>query len=560
MFVNDFTTVKIAGPAGAGIKSSGVILSNILLAHGQHLRDYSEYPSLVRGGHNTYQITFSSNDIFSVHQKIDIFFSLVPGHWQMHQDEFTKDSIIFSDETITEKISKGKVFSLPLKQMSQTLGKPIYANTICLGVLAFLLGLDKDISRNIIKNAFGSVSPNNQAFDLGYEYGLNNFFKERRELKFTIPKKSQKYYDGNEAYGWGFIQGGGNFYAAYPMTPATGALHFLAAKSKEHNLVVVHPEDEISAANMAAGAAFAGARAATGTSGGGFALMNEAVSFCGIAELGVVYYLVSRPGPATGLPTWTSQGDLMHAIYSGHGEFPKVVIAPGDHQESFEMGGISLNLAAELQTPVLVLSDKLLGESGGSIDDPSLQKIKINKGKIVDKPGEDFKRYSLDTLNGVSPLTIPGTKNGEFLSNSYEHDELGFSVEDAVSSDQMNKKRLSKIKTAIKLAPKAEIYATDKAKKLIIGWGSTKGAILEALKLLPNREDYCFLQVKTLWPINPDLEKIINNFKEIIVIENNSTAQLVTLLKSQFNFNPTEIILKSDGRPFFPEELYDKLK
>ncbi|MDD5464323.1 MAG: 2-oxoacid:acceptor oxidoreductase subunit alpha [Candidatus Moranbacteria bacterium] len=560
MSVNDFTTVKIAGPAGAGIKSSGIVLSNILLAHNQKIRDYSEYPSLVRGGHNTYQVTFSSSEVFSVHQKIDIFFSLIPGHWQQHQSEFKTDSVIFSDESSVPKISKGKFNTLPLKQLSSTLGKPIYANTICLGVLIFLLGFDKEISKDVVKKTFGSTSPNNDAFDLGYDYAVNNFFKLQRSVKHSISKRPQKYYDGNEAYGWGFIKGGGNFYAAYPMTPATGALHFLAAKSKDHNLVVVHPEDEISAANMAAGAAFAGARAATGTSGGGFALMNEAVSFCGIAELGMVYYLVSRPGPATGLPTWTSQGDLMHAIYSGHGEFPKVVIAPGDHQESFEMGGESLNLAAQLQTPVLVLSDKLLGESGASVSDLSLQKIKINSGKIIEKPDLNFKRYSLKVKDGVSSLTLPGTKNGEFLSNSYEHDELGYSTEDAILADQMNQKRLSKIKTAIKLAPKAEIFASEKAKKIIIGWGSTKGAILETLKMLPNREDYCFMQIKTLWPINPDLEKMISCFEEIIVIENNSTAQLVTLLKSQFNFNPTKIILKSDGRPFFPEELYDKLK
>lgn len=560
MSFNDFTTVKITGPAGAGIKSSGALLSHILLAHGQNLRDYSEYPSLVRGGHNTYQITFSKEELYSVHYQVDILFSLIPNHWQQHQDEFTSKTIIFSDEPETVKPVKGKLYFLPLKELSQSLGKSIYANTICLGSLVFLLGLNKEISKNIIQKTFGAESPNNTAFDLGFEYASTNFSKLKRDIKFTLPKKIQKYYEGNEAYGWGFIKGGGNFYAAYPMTPATGALHFLAPKAKEFNMTVVHPEDEISAANMVAGAAFAGARAATGTSGGGFALMNEAVSFCGVAEIGAVFYLVSRPGPATGLPTWTSQGDLMHAIYSGHGEFPKVVIAPGDQQESFEMGAESLNLAAELQTPVLVLSDKLIGESGASLDDLSLKTVKIKEGKIDRKPGENFKRYSLKNKDGVSLLSIPGTPNGEFLSNSYEHDEFGYSIEDAVPADLMNKKRLSKLQTAIKLAPKAEIYATEKAKKLIIGWGSTKGVILETLKLLPNREDYCFLQIKTLWPINPDLEKVIDSFKEVIVIENNATALLVTLLKSQFNFNPTKIILKSDGRPFFPEELYDKLK
>ena len=211
----------------------------------------------------------------------------------------------------------------------------------------------------------------------------------------------------NEAYGWGFLKGEGNFYSAYPMTPATGAMHFLAAKSTSiDTLKVVHAEDEIGAANIAAGAAFAGARAATGTSGGGFALMNEAVSYCGISEIGLVFYLVSRPGPATGLPTWTAQGDLLHAIYSGHGEFPKVVMAPGDIQESFDDGVNSLNLAAQLQTPIIVISDKFLAESGASNTDLSKVKVKIETGDIDSKPEVDFKRYQF-TKNGVSPRSIP---------------------------------------------------------------------------------------------------------------------------------------------------------
>jgi 2-oxoglutarate ferredoxin oxidoreductase subunit alpha len=288
--------------------------------------------------------------------------------------------------------------------------------------------------------------------------------------------------------------------------------------------------------------------------------MNEAVSYCGVAEIGMVYYLVSRPGPATGLPTWTAQGDLLHAIYSGHGEFPKVVIAPGDLDESFEMGIESLNLAAQLQTPIIVLSDKLIGESSSNTKDLSKEKENIDKGKLLDKVNQDFQRYSLSNKDGVSPQSIPGVLNGEFLANSYEHDEAGFSTEDATLSQKMFDKRMSKLKTALKLAPKPIFFGNDSAKKLIIGWGSTKGVILETLKMIDDKEQYAFLQIKTLWPINPDLKIITDSFKEIIVIENNSTSQLTTLIKSQFNFNPTQIITKNNGRPFYPEELYEKLK
>lgn len=559
---NKVYTIKIAGPAGLGIKSIGQLFSKILIAHGFNLTDYSEYPSLVRGGHNTYQISFSLDKVYAPYHQVDMFFSINPGHWQQHLEEFNSKTLIFSDEDNTQKSLKNGIFSsLPLKTLAGEIGSPMVVNTISLGVAIYLLGFDIELSKTIVCGFYKQFCDlNARAIQSGYDYAQANFSKLKLNTKSKINSKNNLgFYDGNESYGWGFLAGGGNFYAAYPMTPATGAMHFLAAKQEGNpKLKVFHAEDEIAAANIAAGAVFAGARAATGTSGGGFALMNEAVSFCGVAEIGLVFYLVSRPGPATGLPTWTAQGDLMHAIYSGHGEFPKVVMAPGDLEESFEMGYQSLNLAAKLQTPVLVVSDKFLAESAGSVKELSDIKVKIDEGDIVTNPGENFARYKF-TSNGISPRTIPGTPDGQFLTNSYEHDEYGFSTEDATIATKMFAKRQSKNKLAIKLAPKANIFGDNSAKKLIISWGSTKGPILEALKNLKNKTDFAFMQIKTLWPINPDLKLIIDNFKEIIVIENNGTSQLTTLLKSQFNFNPTKIYTKNDGRPFFPEEIVNYL-
>ncbi len=559
---NKVYTIKIAGPAGLGIKSVGQLFSKILIAHGFNLADYSEYPSLVRGGHNTCQISFSQDKVFAPHRQVDIFFSILANHWQQHQSEFTPKTLIFSEEEIDQKDLKNGIFSnLPLKVLANEIGSPMVVNTISLGVAAYLLGFDINLTKTIVCGFFKQFNDlNARAIQSGFDYAQTNFSKLKIDLDFKIPTKiNTDFYEGNEAYGWGFLAGGGNFYVAYPMTPATGAMHFLAAKQEAFpNLKVIHAEDEIGVANMAVGAAFAGARVATGTSGGGFALMNEAVSLCGVAEIGVVYYLVSRPGPATGIPTYTAQADLLHAIYSGHGEFPKVVIAPGDVDESFEMGYQSLNLAAKLQTPIIVLSDKFLGESTASTQDLTKIKVKIDEGDIETHPEADFARYKL-TTNGVSPRSIPGTKNGQFLANSYEHDEFGFSIEDAALSVKMSQKRLNKNKLAIKLAPKANFFGDKSAKKLIISWGSTKGPILEALKNLKDSSDYAFLQIKTVWPINPDLKKIIDGFNETIVIENNGTGQLVSILKSQFDFNPTKIHLKNDGRPFFPEEIVNLL-
>lgn len=554
-------TVKIAGPAGLGIKSVGQILSKSLIKHGFSVFDYLEYPSLVKGGHNTYQVSFSEEKIFAPYFNVDAFFSIAPNHWQNHVSEFSKDTLIFSDEEFV-KSNKSKFLNLPLRKLAEEIGNTMSTNIICLGVAAYIFNLNSEILKETLTIDFGkNTEVNLKAFDLGFKFAKENYSKFQKKLIF--PKKKNKishnFNDGNESFGWGFLKGGGNFYAAYPMTPSTGALHFLALKQKEFNIKVIHPEDEIASANMTAGAAFAGARAATGTSGGGFALMDEAVSFCGVTEIGVVFYVVSRPGPATGLPTWTGQSDLLHIVNSGHGEFPVVVMAPGDHEESFEFSAKALNLAKQLQTPIFVVSDKLLGESSALTSDFSQSKVKIEEGKFVGKTEENFKRYSLKPKDGISPFTIPGVKNGEFLANSYEHDEFGFSTESAETTKLMADKRMKKMETALKLSPKPLFFGNEKAKKLIISWGSLKGPIIEALKLMENRDDYMFLQIRTLWPINQDLKILIEKFKEIIVIENNQTSQLALILKSQFDFNPTKTLLKYDGRPFFPEEIVKKL-
>jgi len=554
-------TVKFAGPAGLGIKTGGQLLSQILVKHGLNFCDYNEYPSLVRGGHNTYQLTFSLDQVLAPFYQVDIFFSLSPKHWQSHLAEFSKNTLIFTEEDSKTLPKTSNFLFLPIKELAAKVGNPLVQNTLCLGVLAYLLNLDKKISHDVINQYLGkNAAINITAFDLAYDYAAKKFsqFVSTKSKALTLLRSNSLICDGNEAFGWGFIKGGGTFYAAYPMTPATGVLHFLAQKQDEYKLTVVHPEDEIAAANLAAGAAFAGAKAATGTSGGGFALMNEAISFCAVAEIGMVYYLVSRPGPATGMPTWTSQGDLLHAVNSGHGEFPLVVLAPGDRQESFDFAVASLNLASQLQTPVIVLSDKFLGESGSNNKDYSKIKPKIISPEISDLKTLPFSRYFLKTKTGISPLSFPGTPNGQFLSNSYEHDESGFSTEDGQIATAMVKKRQQKLVTAKKLVPKVNFFGNSKAKKLIISWGSTKGPIIEALKLI-NDEKYAFLQLTCLWPINPNLQHIINGFKDITVIEANSTGQLTTLLKSQFNFLPSRQLLKSVGRPFFPEELVVKL-
>jgi 2-oxoglutarate/2-oxoacid ferredoxin oxidoreductase subunit alpha len=517
-------TIKIAGPAGAGIKSGGQILSKTLINLGFHIFDYTEYPSLVRGGHNTYQVSFSIDKVYSIHRNVDLFVSIKPDHWQVHQAEFSPNTFVLSSP------------DFPIDKLTEVIGNPMVSNIICLGAVAYIFNLDKDSLKDIVKSQYGKYADINiKAIDVGYDYAKDNYSDKQIEIQKPTQKikLSNNFNDGNESTAWGFVKAGGDFYAAYPMTPSTGILHFLAAKQTEFNIKVIHPEDEISAINMVAGAAFAGARAATGSSGGGFALMTEAVSLLGASDVGAVIYLVSRPGPATGLPTWTAQGDLLYAIHAGHGEFPKIVLSPASQQESFELSRLAVNLAVKHQVPVIFVSDKMIAESASDTTDFAIEK------EIIEK----------------SPRILPGTVAKEFLANSYEHDDnFGYSTEDSNLTKKMVDARLAKINQLLPDLPEPVIY-NQESENLIITWGSVTGAVLEA-KLA----NHAIMQFKTLWPINPNIKKIIDKYKNITVIENNATSQLATVLKSQFDFNPDKTIVKYDGRPFYPEEINEYFK
>ena len=551
----------MAGPAGLGIKSGGGLISSYFQKLGLYFTDYSEYPSLVRGGHNTYQVSFSSKNISSVHRHVDIFFSLKANHYQAHQNEFSKNSLVFSDQDIDT--TKFKAINLPLTKFQTQLNSPLVTNIVCFAIIVFLFDKDTSLAKQLIKDTYKTKSDLNlKAFSLAYDYATKNYQNLKTHIKefnfksLTPKTDNTSSLDGNQAFAHGFYHAGGNFYAAYPMTPSTGTLHLLAKKARDWNITVVHPEDEIAVASLASGAAFAGAVSAVGTSGGGFALMNETISFCGIAELGMVYYLVSRPGPATGMPTWTSQADLTFAIFSGHGDFTKLVIAPGDQQESFDLGLTATHLSQQLQTPVILLSDKHIAESACSLSDFNSLPVKKFEENIVNSPDKEFKRYSFKTKTGVSSRTIPGIKSGQFLANSYEHDQSGLSIEDSNTAIKMADKRAKKTATAKKLAPPPYLFKFG-GKKLIISWGSTKGAILETINT--GLKDYDYLQIKTLWPLSDKIISIAKNYSNITVIENNQSGHLNFLLKT-LGITNTRLITKYDGRPFFPEELYDQLK
>jgi len=364
----------------------------------------------------------------------------------------------------------------------------------------------------------------------------------------------------------GAVAGGLGFYAAYPMTPSSSILHYLAKIAAKTGLVVKHAEDEISVANMALGASHMGARSMVATSGGGFALMTETLGLVGLTETPLVMINVQRGGPATGLPTWTEQADLQFMLHAAQGDFPRIVMAPGDAGEAFEMGHQALNWADMYQLPVLILSDKLIGEGNTTVPRFNSKNVKINRGKILTQAQlnkiKEYGRYKV-TQDGISPRALPGMKGGLFIANSDEHDAYGFSNEDSQNRIDQVDKRYRKLDEFRKIMPKPLIYGNPKAKKTVVFWGSNKGVVLDSYVALPDKikSKIRIMQYQYLWPFDGDFtKKILNGSKDILLIENNPNGQLGNLITQETGIMIKNKLLKYDGRPFFREEIINALK
>ncbi|PIY95692.1 MAG: 2-oxoacid:acceptor oxidoreductase subunit alpha, partial [Candidatus Kerfeldbacteria bacterium CG_4_10_14_0_8_um_filter_42_10] len=401
---------KIAGEAGYGIKASGMMFAKACTRGGLQIFDYSEYPSLIRGGHNTYQVNVSEEEVFSPKLEVDLLVALNQDTIDFHKNELSKQAGVIYDhedkkiKTAGIKNKSVQLFPIPLSRLAkESGGKEIMRNSVALGASFALLDYDFKYLQGVITESFQKkgkevVDLNVRIAEAGFNYVSQNFdmAKYPYQLK-PLSSPPRMVLTGNEAIALGAIQAGCKFISAYPMTPATPILHYLASQQKNHNLIVKQTEDEISAITMAIGANYAGVRAMTCTSGGGFALMVEGLGLAGITETPLVIAEVQRPGPATGLPTWTEQADLQFIIHAAQGEFPRIVIAPGDVEESFYATQSAFNLAEKYQLPVFILSDKLLGESNKSQEffDPKI--VKIERGALLTnaqlQKTKKYKRY-----------------------------------------------------------------------------------------------------------------------------------------------------------------------
>ncbi len=485
-------TFRIGAQAGAGVMVTGRMLGRCFTRGGYNVLGYPEYPSLVRGGHNVFQIRIGDNGISSPITKCDVLLALNKDAVFYHKDAVVDEGIIVYDEKID--ISEFKVNSkvgkvaLPIEKLLKEAGAiPRMANAVQIGAALAAIDYPIELFEGVLKDEFGRkgeevVSKNIAAARAGYNFVKSNA-KPVRDVK-PISNKRKLLVGGNEALALGAVKGGLKFYSAYPMTPASNILHYLIAKERDFNIVVKQTEDEIAAMHYAIGANYTGVRAATGTSGGGFALMTEAMGLAALSETPVTVFLVQRTGPSTGMPTWTEQADLRFALHASQGDFLRCVIAPGDINECFSLSAEALNIADKYQIPSIVVSDKFLSESIFSTSGFD-ENVKIDRGKIATKlpklpPNTRFERYKI-TKDGVSPRPFPGTPGGNYVATSYEHDETGFSSEAFSMRKAQVDKRAGKEEHLLKEIPAPKVYGDKDAEFTLVAWGSMKLPALEAL-------------------------------------------------------------------------------
>lgn len=578
-------SLTIGGDAGQGIESSGAFLTRSLMRAGWHIFSLSDYRSRIRGGHNFYQIRVASRPVYSHRDPVHVLIGMTEETIKIHLENVAPGGVVIYNDQF-KRVDRRAIeerglvaLAAPLADFASRYGRRVMMNTAALGVAAAAVGLPPETLESVIRDNFsdkgGQVADANvEVMRAGYNWGesqsaLRNF---PYRLGGSPPKKDQQRMavHGNHAFALGALAGGCRFMAAYPMTPATSVFEFMVAHGNRTGVVTKHAEDEIAAACMVVGAAHAGARAMTATSGGGFSLMVETLGMAGMVELPMVVFLSQRGGPSTGLPTRTEQGDLLFAIHASHGEFPRIVLAPGTIESCFEAGWRAFNLAEKYQCPVIVMSDQFLSSSLRDLPLSAftLDSVVIDRGKTLtdrelDALTENYIRYR-GSKDGISPRAIPGHPRGVYSLTTDEHDEESFITEEIASRRQQMEKRMRKLDTAAKEMRAPQWFGPEDAETTLICWGSTFGPVREAVLLAQSTGEagdrINMLHFEDMWPIpvdkvTPELQRI----RRGIVIEQNFTSQLARLLRMMTGYQPAACLNKYDGRPFAPGEIIDRL-
>lgn len=579
--------ILVGGPAGSGNITSGIVLARAFMYMGYYAVGVSEYPSLIRGGHTAYWVRAGTKKIYELEDHTDIVVAFDEATFQRHGWEIHEDSIAVYDPQVVKNVPENiKKTPIPFRKLLRENGlKPITMNMMAVGAVSALLGLPLDTVLKSVEYQFRGrervIEENKKSCMIGYEYMSSQPLSiEPPRLDEPRPWGKRIMITGNEAIAVGFVKGDLRMYVAYPMTPASPLLHFMVRMIKEKDIVTIQAESEIAAAQMALAACWTGIRAATGTSGGGFALMNETLSEAGMFEAPLIIVVAMRPGPSTGMATHSAQEDLLYSIFAGHGEFPRIVVAPADQEDAYYRAVELLNLAWKWRVPGIILEDKHLAESIRTV--PAFREdLVLEKGALLYKEeaeekirnGWKYLPYQV-TENGVSPWVPTGTEGALNKSDSSEHDERGIVSERPHIANMMYKKRMRKEKYILEdLEKNYEVirtygYPVEEADTVVLTWGSATWASLEAKKHLDKEGlKLGIVQVIYLWPFPKNkFNEVMGKAsgKPVFTVEYNLRGQLGLLAKMVTGFTVTDHIGKIDGRPFrgrqLAQEIISRLK
>ncbi len=569
-------SIGIGGAAGQGVASPGDIFAKIFTRRGLHLNAYNAYQSIIRGGHTFLTIRTGTSAIGTIDGHLDLLIPLnqdtADRHLRLLQ---AGGACLYNADLIHPGTpAEGVVLCpLPVSSLADISRNKIAQNTLAIGAALSMMGIGFHALESILEAQFRNkgtavIQENVTLARAGYEYASQNF----APFANSIPLTENRYaaLSGNAAMAMGAAAAGVKFYCAYPMSPATGVLHWMAQNGRKAGIMVRQVEDEIGVINMAIGAAHAGARSMCATSGGGFALMSEGLGLSAQAEIPVVVIDCQRAGPSTGVPTKTEQGDLWQMLGAAFGDYPRVIAAPLDIADCFTLMAEIFNVTDRFQCPGIVLCDLLLAEGRLSVD-PSVLDFAphVDRGELITSngagDGEPYKRYKI-TPSGVSPRVIPGVAGHTHVVSSDEHDEDGVLISDAYTNHAkrraMMEKRMRKVEgIAAAIAP-PKLLGPEDAEVTLIGWGSTYGVIREACELLGDQGiTVNHLPIRWLVPLHGDaILDLLRKARRTIIVENNFSGQFARYLRSETSFVASGHIRKYDGEPFFPEHIVAAVK
>lgn len=567
--------IGIAGAAGDGLDKTGDTLARTASRLGLYVYAYNSYQSLIRGGHTWLRIRVSEEKRNSHGDHLHALIVLNQDSMERHAPEVEAGGAIFFNQakiSCDPKLLRQDVqcFGLPVSELTKPFGrvKPVMQNSVLLGAMLRWLGLEFETTEQVLSDTFAHKGP--EVIDLntgiaraGYQHAQEQDWPTAG-LNWHFSRTRRPFITGNEALAMGAAAGGLKFYAAYPMTPASTILHWLVGHGEKVGVMVKQAEDELAVINMTIGAGLAGVRAMCGTSGGGFALMSEAIGMAGILEVPVVVVNAQRGGPSTGLPTKTEQGDLNQVLGASQGDYPRIIIAPTNTPDAFYTAAQALNLAEQFQCPVIILMDLLISEHPETIEPDALTaRVPIERGKLLAEAPDDYKRYAM-TEDGISPRVLPGTPGAAFVAASDDHDEEGNVISDVFTNPsvrrKMHEKRMRKMNSVLPTLPAPKLEGPAEAEITLVGWGSTHGVIQEAVEHLREKGITAnHLQIKYLVPFHRDpVNEILSQSKRVVVVENNISGQFARHLRAETGIQADALILKYDGEPFNPAFISDQ--